>query len=238
MATTTPMDVTGMASGPASDSGTALASTADGSAETSLRGSLPLAELLNTLARMIGSTIDAKFRELKEKVRQEQVLSAERMSKWARTERLHALCFKGNEDQYFFNKKVMDALDEMMTELKKAAAKPVVATLDSLRSTLEKAMEAAKEGEGLLKLRQKHIKLADRSDHWWKVVQKYETDDLVNDSGDEKRIAKAEKAAEAKAVTSKKKGPAILKSQLQPHGPDWAYIASELLVGSHIMAKA
>ena len=92
-----------------------------------------------------------------------------------------------------------------MTELKKAAAKPVVATSDSLRSTLEKAMEAAKEGEGLLKLRQKHIKLADRSDHGWKVVQEYETDDLANDSGDEKRIAKAEKAAEAKAVTSKKR---------------------------------
>ena len=36
-------------------------------------------------------------------------------------------------------------------------------------------------------------------------MKEYETDDLANDSGDKKRIAKAEKAAEAKASAAKKK---------------------------------
>ena len=40
-----------------------------------------------------------------------------------------------------------------------------------LKSTLEKAMEAMKEGEDLLKVKQKHIKMVDRLEHGWKVVK-------------------------------------------------------------------
>ena len=62
------------------------------------------------------------------------------------------------------------------------------------------------EGKKLLLQRQKHIRLADRSEHGWKVVQEYEADELAADNVDEKRIAKAIKAADQKAAAEKKKG--------------------------------
>ena len=46
----------------------------------------------------------------------------------------------------------------------------------------------------------KHIKLADRSEAGWTMVQHYEADPIADDSDDEKRI----NAAEKKAVSSRK----------------------------------
>ena len=44
--------------------------------------------------------------------------------------------------------------------------------------------------------RQKHIKVADRSDYGWSTVQHYDLNPLASDSDDEKRLEKAEKEAE------------------------------------------
>lgn len=44
-------------------------------------------------------------------------------------------------------------------------------------------------------LRQKIIRLADRSDFGWDLISEYEVDELAVNSRDEKRITKAEKAA-------------------------------------------
>ena len=84
------------------------------------------------------------------------------------------------------NEKIAETLDEVLAELRKAITNLVVMALSRLKSTLLKAMEAAREGEDLLKIRQKHIKMADESEHGWRVVEEYETDDLAYDSGDEK----------------------------------------------------
>uniref|UniRef100_A0A1X7VUB7 CCHC-type domain-containing protein n=1 Tax=Amphimedon queenslandica TaxID=400682 RepID=A0A1X7VUB7_AMPQE len=53
--------------------------------------------------------------------------------------------------------------------------------------------------------RQKLIKLADRSEHGWRVVKEYESDSLAENEDDEKRIVKAEKAAASAAAAKKKK---------------------------------
>ena len=45
--------------------------------------------------------------------------------------------------------------------------------------------------------RNKLIKLADRSEHGWKVVEEYETEELAEDSDDEKKIKSAIKSAAA-----------------------------------------
>ena len=47
------------------------------------------------------------------------------------------------------------------------------------------------------------IKTADKSRGGWLVVQEYETDDLTSDSEDEKKIHKAEAAAEKKRKEAK-----------------------------------
>jgi hypothetical protein len=56
----------------------------------------------------------------------------------------------------------------------------------------------------LLEERQKMIRLADRSEYGWDVVSEYQSDELAIDSDDEKRISKAEKAAEKKVLKWKK----------------------------------
>ena len=53
--------------------------------------------------------------------------------------------------------------------------------------------------------RQKLIKIADRSEYGWGVVTEYTADELADGSDDEKRLEKAEKAAERKALKRKRK---------------------------------
>ena len=54
-------------------------------------------------------------------------------------------------------------------------------------------------GRAQLKKGQKLIRLTDRSEHGWEMVEEYTTDDLAEDSEDEKGIEKAKKAAERRA---------------------------------------
>ena len=62
------------------------------------------------------------------------------------------------------------------------------------------------EGMTLLTRRQKLIKFADQSESGWADVDKYEDDDLADDSEDEKRMEKAERLA-GKKLTKKHKMP-------------------------------
>ena len=52
---------------------------------------------------------------------------------------------------------------------------------------MEKAKALIKEGEKLLDVRQKHIKIADRSAYGWATVAEYKEDELADNSEDEKR---------------------------------------------------
>ena len=56
----------------------------------------------------------------------------------------------------------------------------------------------------MLKDHQKAIRLADRSELGWAVVNEYGEDELAEDSDDEKRIAKAVATTERKAAQLKK----------------------------------
>eukprot|EP00731_Ephydatia_muelleri_P012119 Em0006g1013a len=72
-------------------------------------------------------------------------------------------------------------------------------------------------GEALLLNRQKMIKLANRSELGWSVVEEYEADVLADNSEDEK-ITRAEKEAERKAIKRKKRfadGQSTEERQLQ-----------------------
>ena len=54
-----------------------------------------------------------------------------------------------------------------------------------------------------MKKRQKLIGIADQNNEVWAVVDEYESDDLVTDSSDKKRLKKAKKAAQNKRKSSK-----------------------------------
>ena len=70
--------------------------------------------------------------------------------------------------------------------------------------TLLKAVEELQEGAKALAFRQKLIRLADRSEFGWDAVKEYETDELAENDDNAKRLEKAEKSAEQKALKRRK----------------------------------
>ena len=67
----------------------------------------------------------------------------------------------------------------------------ILLTIGPVLSALQQAKAAVEESMTLLMDRQKAIRLADRSELGWAVVNEYGEDELAEDSEDEKRIAKA-----------------------------------------------
>ena len=106
---------------------------------------------------------------------------------------LHALKRAGNEAQFKFTKRLLDHIQEAQECMKRKNDEGY-----------EKATQEMEAGEALLLNRQKMIKLADRSELGWSVVEEYEADELADNSEDEK-IARAEKEAERKAMKRKKR---------------------------------
>ena len=123
---------------------------------------------LSDIKRANSDTADSHLREIKK----------------LKFEEPHRFKKKANEDQFRFNSKLTDVLDE---------AKSLCSTqiLDKVKKSLEK-------GENLLAEMQKDILLADRSDYGWMVIQEYKKDDLADDSDDEKKIIRAEARARTK----------------------------------------
>ena len=104
----------------------------------------------------------------------------------------HKFKRKANEDQYKFDLKLGETLDNA-----KSAAQ---------KSQFEKVKSELDEGEKFLLERQfKHILLADKSESGWFTVEEYKKHDLAENSDDEKRIFSAERRARATLSTLKKK---------------------------------
>ena len=90
------------------------------------------------------------------------------------------------------------------------------------KAALRKIKDALSEGRQLIAHRQKLLKLADRLEYGWKVVDQYE-DELADDSEDEKRISKVEQAAERlalakgirEAAEKRKKAPNVRETALR-----------------------
>ena len=97
---------------------------------------------------------------------------------------------KGNEHQFNFNCGIEDTIDNAKSELSKVKA----ADNDS-KEAVKRAESSLDEGAKALTIRQKHIKIADRSDLSWATIKHYMADPLADGPEDEKEIARSEKEA-------------------------------------------
>ena len=86
--------------------------------------------------------------------------------------------FKGNRKQFELN----SLLNSILTRIEGSVENP------------SKVLKYVAEGEQVIKERQKLIKVADKNKEGCLVVQEYESDDLVSDSEDEKKLRKAKSA--------------------------------------------
>ena len=88
---------------------------------------------------------------------------------------------KGNLKQFLFNTELLDEVKSITEDLQ---------TQDTAL-----ANKTAKRTIKLIARRQKLIKLADKSETGWLAVDEYQSDELTEDSADEKRIRKAQDKA-------------------------------------------
>ena len=99
-------------------------------------------------------------------------------------------------DQFEFTEVIEESLAAIERQLSKIATPD-----DKSKAALDKAKEALKKGQNVVFER---LKIADRSEFGWGVVAEYQADELAQDSDDEKRLVKAEKAAEKKSLKRKR----------------------------------
>ena len=95
--------------------------------------------------------------------------------------------FKGNRVQYEFNSDLLDNLNNARDAL-------TAGSIVSASGDLDKAIAEVKK-------RNKHIRIADKSEDGWKVIEEYLSEELASDSEDEKRI----RGAQARAAKQRKK---------------------------------
>ena len=140
-----------------------------------------------------------KLEKLERDVQAGQDVAAERVVKKLKRDRGQEFRKKGNEHQFVFNDEIKDRIEaasSLVPQVKSASQQ------DS--ETLLKAVEELQEGAKALAFRQKLIQLADRSEFGWDAVKEYETDKLAENDDDAKRLEKAEKSAEQKALKRRK----------------------------------
>ena len=78
--------------------------------------------------------------------------------------------------------------------------------LDEQPEAVEKAKQLLEEGEKLINERQKHIRIADRSDNRWATVDEYVEDELADNEDDEKRLLRVDARAGKKLKSAQRGG--------------------------------
>ena len=140
------------------------------------------AELLSAI-KGVETRVDEKLSQLRSELKDERESADERLVKRMRLEKRPTFQKTGNEKQYEFNEEVQEKLDSADAAL--AQRPPAV----------EKARSLLQEGQKSICIRQKKIRIADRSENGWATVKEYEEDELAENSEDEKRLSRAEARA-------------------------------------------
>ena len=154
--------------------------------------------------------LDKKFSssimELKNKVTAGQEAASQEVVKRI-DKRSYQFQKKGNDTQFLFNATV----DEHVDVAKKELAKVIPGAMEEQQVTIKKAVLELDKGSKAIATRQKHIRITDRLELGWNVVAAYETDELVDNSKDEKRLFRAQKEVEKKQQQKRK----------WKHNPTW-----------------
>ena len=158
------------------------------------------------------------MKELKEG----QDMVAATVARRARQEPRYVFKKKSHEEQSKVNENVDDAMREAEVELQSEGSSATIPSASNIKS----ALESLKKGRAVIAERQKLIKIADRSELGWAVMNEYTADELAENSNDEKRMEKAaerkaackRKAPAEKSKASKRSGSAMVPVQtFQPH---------------------
>ena len=155
--------------------------------------------------------LEGKLQKLEADVAASQALQedvTERTLKHLRRGKLYEFRRKGSEEQYRFNSEVSYHVASAVSQLSKLQP-----SSDKDKAIIEKAKKELEEDGTALAECQKHIRIADQSDHSWETVAAYLGNDITLDEEDAKRIEKAEKTAEHRVTKRKRKAAAATAFQ-------------------------
>ena len=142
-------------------------------------------ETVGLISRLLDSKLDKKFADFKRALEQKE-LSTNSQIKKLKTEAKasSSFQFKGNKLQFEFNSSLLDSINIAFDHLHEGDLSGVNKELDNVKASLNK--------------RNKVIRFADKSPAGWAAVEEYESDELADDSEDEKKLRSAERRALSK----------------------------------------
>lgn len=137
------------------------------------------AQLLSAI-QQVEANVDAKLSRMKCELMDKRESADDHLVKKICLDTKPTFHKKSHKKQYMFHEQVRDKLESAATEL--GQTPPAV----------KKAKAVLNEGEKLAE----NTKIADKSEHGWVTVAKYEKDELVDNSNDEKILFQAKVIAE------------------------------------------
>ena len=126
--------------------------------------------------------MDEKLTKFQAEVHQSLVEAAAKAFKRARYDRPYVFERKGNEAQAAFNAKIVEA----WTQVEDSIAD--IAQTRAMTPAIQRLLKTVRKGFSLIEELQKLIRLADRSERGWEMVEEYTADDLAVDSDNKRQI--------------------------------------------------
>ena len=157
-----------------------------------------VADLLKKLTN-VHEVTQKQITELQQQVTSSQIALTKLVVQKIEEEHGYTFRKKGHDKQWHFNKVMNSHLDNALNKLKKIPQP----TDEKTSKIVDKVQEELTKGRDEIADCQKKIKMADRSDYCWGMVEAYERDELADNLANEKCMEKVIK--EAERTTAKKK---------------------------------
>ena len=168
--------------------------------------SLSNAETLQLFSQLLDVKFDQKFAAFKRDLEDKEAATQSQLKKLkTESKASNSFTFKGNKVQYELNISLHDLVDGAIKNVSKGNLSAAISELESVKTLITK--------------RNKLIRFADKSPAAWTAVEEYESDELAEDSEDEKRLRSAERRALAKIREKKRRNSSVRPSYTSTRQP-------------------
>ena len=146
------------------------------------------------------SYFDQNFSHLKRELSDDQLKSSSSLVKKLKTETSSSFKFSGNKKQFDFNTETLEHFTQSLSSVDSLKSLVENHQGSALILKLDDSLNVASKG---IKRRNKLIRIADKSEAGWAVVDEYLSDEVASGSEDEKKIRTAEQRALRKKTNAR-----------------------------------